>query len=254
MPTPGNGVDGECYGSPQYNTGIAAYPQQPVLQLQNVPVAPYPVQQYQEPPPAYETISNLPTVCANPVGFQLNVTPSAPVAENDVSNAPAWPTSHNGAQVHVPANAPQWNVQPTTTFNNIPYSAPTTSQPLVASAQNPAALWPQNTYGRNRSGGNFPLPGMVMIVSAIVHIGFGIGVASNQHGRGSRTISCGIPFWGAILHIITGSVNAAAHVSPPRCKFHASPLYWGLIATNGFILFLSLVFVCVGCSIFSNGQ
>ncbi|XP_068114425.1 uncharacterized protein [Hyperolius riggenbachi] len=295
MPTPGNGVDGECYGSPHYNTGIAAYPQQPVL-------VPYPNQQYHEPPPAYETIGNFPSLCANPVGFQLNVTPSAPVAENDVSYAPVWPTSHNGAQVHVPANAPQRNVQPTTTFNNIPYSAPTTSHLLVASAQNPAALGSQNTCWCMRK---LPLPFRAiffyMMVSAMVHIGLGIGIAlaSNQHARRSRTISCGIPFWGAILHIITGIINAAAHVSPPRCKistaiiltigtmivgvidlalnikdfndavdcfveitnfggsthvcFHSSPFYWGLIATNGFILFFSLILIFLGC-ILSNEQ
>ncbi|XP_068114428.1 membrane-spanning 4-domains subfamily A member 8-like [Hyperolius riggenbachi] len=287
MPTPGNDVNSERYVPPPY-AGNAAHPQQHALPLQNVPVAPYPVQQYHDPelPPAYETISDFPLY---PSDLQLNVTPSVQAGPND-----AWSRFYNGSQVQVPANNQQWNVQPSATFNNIPYSAPTTNPPVINTTQTSVPVWPQETVSRNQRRGN-PCIGILMIILAIAHIGIGIGLTTNYHGGKSSTISSGIPFWGAALHIITGSVNIAAHASLTRCKvicaiiltvgtlivsaidlvinvkdfnnahdcwfgsghwgpskdcFNAMPYYWGLVSTNGFILFLSLISLCFGCCAF----
>ncbi|XP_040176960.1 membrane-spanning 4-domains subfamily A member 4D-like isoform X1 [Rana temporaria] len=145
---------------------------------------------------------------AIPVNFQWNMNP-VPAGPNGYPGAQVWNVSMPPPHIIFQNNNQQWTVQP------LPPGYP--GSPAMPPATFPAT--PQDTrlaalHKTFLKGKPYAL-GIVLIVTSILEIAFGISVCFLMT---PPSLLSGILFWGPIFYIIAGSLSISAYKKPSVCK------------------------------------
>ncbi|XP_040294313.1 membrane-spanning 4-domains subfamily A member 4A-like [Bufo bufo] len=143
----------------------------------------------ENPPNIYESLAGQAVPYSNtPVPTYLQNAPQQPPPFNGLPSTQVW----NASTV-----VPQWRVANVVT----PNTDPSSSFYRTFLKSKPRAL------------------GIVLIVSSILEIGLGIGLAFTNF---TITLPSGIPFWGTIFYIIAGALTIAAQSKPNICLVRGS--------------------------------
>ncbi|XP_068114445.1 membrane-spanning 4-domains subfamily A member 15-like [Hyperolius riggenbachi] len=160
-------------------------------------------------PPNYETIyDNTPTTISSsdvPSETYLHDVSLPPPAYQDFSSTHTW---------NVPSDAPVWNMA-TTVPQNVDSSPP---------------------FFQAFLKGKPKVLGILVIVLAMVEIALGIALNFIAF---SSTVTSAIPFWGAGIFILAGSLTIAAQMKPNICLVKVSlilNIIGSIVATVAFIL------------------
>ncbi|XP_040176961.1 membrane-spanning 4-domains subfamily A member 4D-like isoform X2 [Rana temporaria] len=169
---------------------------------------------------------------AIPVNFQWNMNP-VPAGPNGYPGAQVWNVSMPPPHIIFQNNNQQWTVQP------LPPGYP--GSPAMPPATFPAT--PQDTrlaalHKTFLKGKPYAL-GIVLIVTSILEIAFGISVCFLMT---PPSLLSGILFWGPIFYIIAGSLSISAYKKPSVCKSDG-------FTVISFILVMNLLMFCVSVSI-----
>ncbi|XP_075697500.1 membrane-spanning 4-domains subfamily A member 4D-like [Rhinoderma darwinii] len=154
--------------------------------------------------------------------------PTMSAPNNEIS-----PNTYEILQGQSSANVPNWNMPvpayrqdafpPPPAYNTAP-STQVWAVPTVVPQWSVAGVVAPNTQTSPPFYQTFlkakpKALGIVLIVSAIIEIALGIALVCTQI---STTVFIGIPFWGSIFYIISGSLTIAARSKPNICLVRGS--------------------------------
>ncbi|XP_069837974.1 membrane-spanning 4-domains subfamily A member 8-like [Dendropsophus ebraccatus] len=138
-----------------------------------------------------------------------------PFIQNVPQQPPAYNVSSPIPAYNVSSPIPAYNVSPSAQVLTVPTAAP---QWTVATAAAPNTASSSLFYQTFLKGKPKAL-GIVLIVSAILELVFGIALAFSIR---YYTFYSGIAFWGPVFYIIAGSLTIAAHSKPNLCLIRGS--------------------------------
>ncbi|KAM5140484.1 uncharacterized protein ACMZJ9_014341 [Mantella aurantiaca] len=150
----------------------------------------------------------------------------------------------DSAQWNVPPYAPGHNLPPNPQIWNVPTAQPW-NPPASHQWNNPAnrVMTQSPAFHQEFLKGKPKGLGVTLIVLGILHIGMGIGLLFTSYVTAGNS---GIPFWGAVLNIIAGSLSVSAVSKPSMC------LTGGHVLRGLFILTYLLQFsISVSLSVFA---
>ncbi|XP_069837153.1 membrane-spanning 4-domains subfamily A member 4A-like [Dendropsophus ebraccatus] len=179
----------------------------------NPQVPPF-VQNVPQQPPAYNVSTPIPAYNVSTPIPAYNVSTPIP-AYNVSSPIPAYNVSSPIPAYNVSSPIPAYNVSPSAQVLTVPTAAP---QWTVATAAAPNTASSSLFYQTFLKGKPRDL-GIVLIVSAILELAFGIALAIFFQ---SVTLLSGIAFWGPVFYIIAGSLTIAAHSKHNLCLIKGS--------------------------------
>lgn len=125
--------DTENQSQLQHNNETPAPPAYSDSQIWITPLTPCPSQQWDCSPPAYETLTDIPSQCIPPTNSQLNSPANVPqwcrppqaASHNALSNVPAWHAPPGESLVNNTPTAQQHNMPPITHVRNVSSNSPT---------------------------------------------------------------------------------------------------------------------------------
>ncbi|XP_077107059.1 membrane-spanning 4-domains subfamily A member 4A-like isoform X1 [Ranitomeya variabilis] len=145
-----------------------------------------------------------------------NVPHTYETIQNQASSAvPNWITSVPTYQQNVCPPIPAYTASPSTQMWAVPTVTPQWS---VANVMAPNTH-PSSPFYQTFLKSKPQALGIVLIISAILEIGLGIGLGFTSF---SITFPSGIVFWGPIFYIIAGALTISAHHKPNVCLIRGS--------------------------------
>ncbi|XP_073537279.1 membrane-spanning 4-domains subfamily A member 4D-like isoform X2 [Phyllobates terribilis] len=160
-------------------------------------------------------ITNVPTSTMFATNNE-NVPHTYETIQNQASPAvPNWRTSVPTCQQNVYPPIPAYTTSPSTQV----WPAPAVAPQMNATAILAPNTLPSSTFYQTFLKSKPKALGIVLIISAILEIGLGIGLVFTIL---SSSLTSGIHFWGPICYIIAGALTIAAHPKPNVCLIRGS--------------------------------